>query len=597
MHRFKYLRNATNRINYYSSFAKSFFSKYFLILFCIISSSLLVPHLLTAGGMVYWTPNGIKLSDKRAYPSDIISDEKGGAIVILDGTAINDSIYAQRVNGGGNLLWGSNGVFVGGSYLITNGAKAVSDGKGGVIVVWERYSGLTYLNLFAQRLDSTGVMMWNPNGVLICNADSDQCYPAIVSDGAGGAIIVWQDGRNGTSGRWDIYAQRIDSIGNVKWLANGVPMCTATGQQERPSLCSDGEKGAVVVWFDTRNDVYAQRIDSNGIVQWGATGKTICATVNYEGGPSLSLIDTNGIIIAWMDNRNANYDIYAQRINLNGDTLWPGGVAICTAESLQGGQKIIKDDHGGAIILWYDKRLNGLYDLYIQRTDSDGIIKWLPNGVSVCTNDSTQQYPALTSDNASGAIIAWEDKRNYGSNRWDVYAQHVDSSGNVLWDTNGMVICTAQWSQGSSAITTDMAGGAIIAWGDNRDLAGKTYAQRVGDEPSGITEKMQNKIYIMQNVKLDIDPNPFTNSVNIEVKITDSDVVTFGSKFFSSNLRIYNVTGQLVKEFKGFSGPDSQRQIIWNGTDDHGRTLPNGIYFIQYRENNDTETEKIILLR
>ena len=592
MKRLKYLGNASNRVCIKIPLAGSFNRKSSVILFIIIYFSLLTSHLLTAGGMVYWTPNGIKLSDKRAYPSDIISDEKGGAIVILDGTAINDSIYAQRVNGGGNLLWGSNGVFVGGSYLITNGAKAVSDGKGGVIVVWERYSGLTYLNLFAQRLDSTGVMMSNPNGVLICNADSDQCYPAIVSDGASGAIIVWQDGRNGTSGRWDIYAQRIDSIGNVKWLANGVPMCTATGQQERPSLCSDGEKGAVVVWFDTRNDVYAQRIDSNGIVQWGATGKTICATVNYEGGPSLSLIDTNGIIIAWMDNRNANYDIYAQRINLNGDTLWPGGVAICTAESLQGGQKIIKDDHGGAIILWYDKRLNGLYDLYIQRTDSDGIIKWLPNGVSVCTNDSTQQYPALTSDNASGAIIAWEDKRNYGSNRWDVYAQHVDSSGNVLWDTNGMVICTAQWSQGSSAITTDMAGGAIIAWGDNRDLAGKTYAQRVGDDQAGTIEHMQNKELIIPDIQLDIHPCPFTNRVSIKVSLDTRGTFALDSKSQTLNFKIYEVSGQLVKQFNHLD--KNQLMIIWSGDDDSGRRLPAGIYFVRLKVNDFHVIKKLI---
>jgi len=52
----------------------------------------------------------VLLSNRDAYPSDIVSDMKGGAIVIFNGA---DSIYAQRVNGAGDLLWGVNGVGVG----------------------------------------------------------------------------------------------------------------------------------------------------------------------------------------------------------------------------------------------------------------------------------------------------------------------------------------------------------------------------------------------------------------------------------------------------------------------------------------------------
>src|SRR3989304_788331 len=63
----------------------------------------------------------------------------------------------------------------------------------------------------------------------ICTAPGYQYNPTIVSDGIGGAIITWFDFRNGD---YDIYAQRINASGDVQWTADGVPICTATGSQD-----------------------------------------------------------------------------------------------------------------------------------------------------------------------------------------------------------------------------------------------------------------------------------------------------------------------------------------------------------------------------
>lgn len=107
---------------------------------------------------------------------------------------------------------------------------------------------------------------------------------------------------------------------------------------------------------------------------------------------------------------------------------------------------------------------------------------------------------AIVSDGPGGAIIAWQDRRNYSSTNWDIYAQYIDLSGTVLWDTNGMAICTAPFGQGNCRITTDMVGGAIIVWSDGRDgFTNKVYAQRVGDEQAGITELMQDTRYRIEH--------------------------------------------------------------------------------------------------
>ena len=61
----------------------------------------------------------------------------------------------------------------------------------------------------------------------VCTATNDQEQPVIVSDGAGGTIIAWQDYRSGTNTH--VYAQRIDASGVARWTANGIDLCTAPG--------------------------------------------------------------------------------------------------------------------------------------------------------------------------------------------------------------------------------------------------------------------------------------------------------------------------------------------------------------------------------
>jgi hypothetical protein len=99
----------------------------------------------------------------------------------------------------------------------------------------------------------------------ISAATSDQDSPTIVNDGSGGEIISWRDDRSGINS--DIYAQRINASGAVQWTTNGVAICTATGDQAYPSILSDGTGGAIITWDDHRSgtnyDIYAQRIYEN----------------------------------------------------------------------------------------------------------------------------------------------------------------------------------------------------------------------------------------------------------------------------------------------------------------------------------------------
>src|SRR5437899_3091572 len=68
----------------------------------------------------------------------------------------------------------------------------------------------------------------------ISTAAGNQSSPSVTSDGFGGAIIAWQDYRSGTI--YDIYAQRINASGAVLWTTDGVPISTMANDQYSPVI-------------------------------------------------------------------------------------------------------------------------------------------------------------------------------------------------------------------------------------------------------------------------------------------------------------------------------------------------------------------------
>jgi hypothetical protein len=156
------------------------------------------------------------------------------------------------------------------------------------------------------------------------NVGYDQTDPQLVSDGMGGAIISWTDYRTGVApGTADIYAQRVNSTGAVQWTATGIIICTASGDQIKSQLVSDGNNGAYIVWEDHRNagnsDIYAQRIASNAAITWSANGFGITTFSNDQQRPGIVSNGNLGAIVTWQDYRSGNnWDIYMNGFNTSG---------------------------------------------------------------------------------------------------------------------------------------------------------------------------------------------------------------------------------------------------------------------------------------
>jgi predicted lipoprotein with Yx(FWY)xxD motif len=428
----------------------------------------------------------------------IATDGASGAIIVWqDISSSSSDIYAQRVDARGIVRWTKDGVAI----CLEKGEQwhpnLVYDGAGGVIMAWwDKRGGYAEMDIYAQRINGDGEVQWQPGGVPICTAPKFQQELDITADGEGGAIITWHDYRSESNAPY-IYAQRINAEGKSLWEHDGVLVAGQVGYQKYPTLASDGAGGAIVAWEDWRDgkgDIYMQRVGANGQTLWQENGLPMCKMPERQWRPNIIAGGKGGAIIVWMDHRNdeedaiisrADYrsgigwDIYAQRVDAQGNPQWQvNGIPVCLALGDQYDYSIVGDGADGAFITWHDQR-SGKWDIYAQRLDGSGNAKWTKDGLPVCTEPQDQYNPSIVSDGVDGVIITWWDKREvYG----DIYAQRIDAGGNLLWVEGGAAICIAGDNQQDPRPINSGVGSAIITWWDKRKVDADIYVQRVFSE-------------------------------------------------------------------------------------------------------------------
>jgi hypothetical protein len=414
--------------------------------------------------------------------------------------------------------------------------------------------------LFVLVWTSPVLATWEPNGNSICTAGSAQQDPRIVPDEEGGAIVVWEDKR---SGDWDVYVQRIDASGaiHVGWPAGGVLASLSSSSKRNPEVITDGAHGAIVVW-ENGSGLSAQRIDASGVRQWTDMGASICT---YGSSHDVVSVHGGGAVITW---RRSTQSIFAQRIESDGSihSSWPtdgqevawtfgqgedhvsypqitrslyGWIIIWVWEYPLGSYQILalqidfwgndewptwkfisnvtdselyspqisSADLDNIIITWSEERPGSKRDIYAQRISSWGVTSWGPGGMAICTENEFRDRPRIWEfpDFTLGTIITWEDYRSDMTPPFDsadIYAQRIDNDGsiNASWlangGPNGVAVCTAIGDQDTPEIirlswANDIA---ILTWRDYRDEAttgADIYARRI-DYSTGQVQWLDN---------------------------------------------------------------------------------------------------------
>ena len=378
----------------------------------------------------------------------------------------------------GQFLWQDDGIPLRQGFHIQWAAESAQNSLGETCIIWID-SRLGDSKIYAQKFDADGSPLWDEGGVMV-GGFAFNCYapPLINSTSDNGFIIVW--GHVEYSGEGDIRAQKLSVDGEIQWAISGIDVCTAGGMGSYLKLISDETGDAYITWYDGRDQdygIYMIRILPDGTLAtgWNINGNAVhLGTINGGGNGQLLCRDgLGGVITTWA----AGGDIYVQRMNSEGGTMWtPGGVTVSALPNVQDQPAICEDGYGGAYIVWQDNPYD--YSIWMQRIDGNGNSVWTQGGEVLCQQAGSQNYPEIVYSNDNCAVIAWEDFRN---NNTDIYCQKINESGDLLWATSGQALSLAFNAQIDLSIDTDNFGGMFASWLDKSGglILGNIYAQYI----------------------------------------------------------------------------------------------------------------------
>lgn len=505
---------------------------------------LLLPGLLVAQWSNNASVNNIICNQLyHQQNAKIVPDGVGGAVIVWedyrnDPTQTTADIYAQRIDKNGFIKWNTNGIAIC-SDAAHQSNPNIDFSNGKVVVIWNDYRNGN-ADIYAQIMDTSGNVLWAVNGVSVISKNFAQKDGKVIMDASNNVYVVYQDS---SAGEWDIYAQKLNFSGVQLWSSNGAVVCNAGNSQinSRLELAIGG--GIYVVWQDKRNgadyDIYAQKLDANGNRQWNVAnnGIWVCSTVGTQSNPKIEPFG-NGFVTTWQDLRSgADYNIYAQYIDNNGIAQWTtNGIIVCNAIDNQSAIDMKYNYVDGVYIVWKDRRSGNYYDIYMQKINNNGSMAWANNGIVISNANYDQINPNLEVDNSGNALVVWQDS---SAGSWDIYAAKVSTSGTVLWTT---VVSSAVDNQTDPKNINDNNGGTIVVWKDKRNNASTkwdVYCQKVFS--NGTLTDIEEK---RREVQLKIWPNPTSDYINIQV---------MNAPFMNYRVEILDVIGNKLKEIE-FTG-------------------------------------------
>jgi len=416
-------------------------------------------------GQIRWQAGGVLVTTRPTGSGFTLTpDSLGGAIITWnDHSGIpdnrNDPAYydpvpfrAQRISAGGELLWSDTLVSAG------RNREVIPDGTGGAIFAWNGYQtyhrGLHDDYLRLQKIAPDGSRLWGDEGILAVRSSpfrpvtpeeaasgikgtSTRSRPtyegkhAIVSDGAGGVIVLWQEDTGSEDDR--VCAQRLDGEGNYVW-----PDRVATAATGLLSAASDGEGGAII--RTPEGTVYS------GIVQVG-----VPLIVHIDGdGELLETMEYSPDVLTVSDGLGGSYHIrveervtypprtlhythYIQRFDGSGQAVWPEKL-LFSEEMNVSEVEYIADGTGGVIVIWQSQKAYLPHDILALRLDAGGSIRWGGEGTPAFNlpDIKYQAVAAAFGDGSGGTtVVAVVGKGALSGDM--VYAQRLDTSGNRLW--------------------------------------------------------------------------------------------------------------------------------------------------------------------
>lgn len=465
-------------------------------------------------------------------------------------------------------------------------------------------------SIFVQRLDEFGNFQW-PDYVEAHHNDSTDTPGGtqLITDGDGGVIMVWADHRGASSDENGyinnaLYIQRVDKLGNVRWQSGGIQVAPAYTGQKGVRIVDDGQGGVIALVSQqdfyhpgstNTASIWGVRYNSNGDKLWetkfdSATtadslagqsliraGNYAYATVGSYNGYSTLTFDLSGdafngqywtpygVNTSWDDSIlfrvEFSGDVKMTKIGSSGDTIWVTHLPTyptCAGVSSFRNDAALPDGKGG------------IFYLYVC---GDTVFH-----VDAMGDYSLIRFPQIDS---IGGYVFPDGQDGVVAIDYDLAGQRWDANGEALWPSTFRCLVDPENAY-FRRFAPDHRGGIIATFWTTSGCIRVQHTGRTG--AVGIVTSVGNEIGLPDSFELRQNyPNPFNPQTTIEYALPLATEV---------RLIIYDILGRQVQAVVDEWKPAGNHRAVLDFSN-----LPSGVYFYCLTAPRYIQTRKMLLVR
>ncbi len=466
------------------------------------------------------------------------------------------------------LVWQTN---EGGVYNEVGQAGIQAD-DGSYIVFGSTYSyGAGDFDMYLLKLNSAGDTIWTAT----YGGDSTEYGYDIQQTTDGGYILVGST-RSFGSGKRDVYLVKVDSVGQTVWSrtyggADNDEGCSVRVTGDGYIICgTTSSRGAGY------SDLYLIRTNTVGDTLWtktfgGVGGESGSAVREVTGGGFVAVGSTGSFGEGYSS-------IYLVRVDASGDSLW--AVTLGGDKADFGSGIEIAPDGGFVIIGSTASYGSGYSDAYLIKTDLAGVPTWQQTFGG--SNDDRGYSVRPTRD--GGYVIAGTTE-SFGAQGIDIYIIRTDLFGNHIWSQK----YGGSKSDFGRMVFQDQARDyMVVGYSYSYSNGGSDiYIAKLGGDATPVEDEnlpgISSGYVLSQNY-----PNPFNLTTRIDYTLPRRAAVS---------VIIYNILGQAVRHWQLESQPAGSYSVDWDGRNSWGGEISSGIYFVQMKTEEFSDSRKMVLIK
>jgi hypothetical protein len=374
---------------------------------------------------------------------DLIADSLGNAIVTFTDIRFGPDldVYAYKFDSTGAPLWGPDGIALSADSDFEANPRVAETTDGDFVFVWSRSPNVGDGHIVMQRLAANGTPKLAANGVNVAGeTGKSPAFARVVAADNGNVVVSWvRDIKSFTSQRF-VRAEKFDATGVSVW---GAPVSVYDAASVpigyEPKLLSDLAGGAILVWHASVSNLFnslVQHLSAGGLELFPHNGVAVSTTPNmHHLDPSGALNTSTGEIFVFWNERNSAqsaWGIFGQKFSSGGSQLWgAGGLVVLPVNTVNkilpqtvayadGAMEFHLQDSGGP---------PNTYTVIGHRLDGNGNKVWLSGSPLVVSSVASNKARLTPRSDASGFVrLVWEDNRNPST---DIYGAGVLAGGTL----------------------------------------------------------------------------------------------------------------------------------------------------------------------